>query len=229
MKAKAVTALLICGSCVVLWGGASGSAVEPPKAIKTDFAAGANLLPSELKQVVALAKQCGMVDVAEVSTFHYVPGGGRGISVKSTERVDGRNTSFDTVTIHKSGSDSPSPSKDGVIRDGNFWGDKDSKHTTVLRSYEFNKQAVKIEIGLGVDIAFADKVIPLIGANEGLIHKESVRRQFEALANSKPQAIYKGDFDGYELRFGEAPSQRSLKFRFENGQVIITGVSSILI
>lgn len=229
MKAKAITVLLICGSFVVLWSGASCSAAEPPKAVKTDFAAGANLLPSELKQVVALAKQGGMADVAEVSTFHYVPGGGRGIRVKSAERVDDRNISFDSVAIHKSGWDSSSPSKDGVPRDGNFWCDADGKYTTLLRSYEFNKQAVKIEIGRGVDIAIADKVIPLIIANQGLIHNDSVRRQFEALVNSKPQAIYKGGLDGYELRFGEAPSQRSLKFRFDNGQVIITGVSSILI
>lgn len=229
MKAKAIRALLICGSFVVLWGGASCSAAEPPKAIKTDFAAGANLLPSELKQVVALAKQSGMVDVAEVSTFHYVPGGGRGISVKSTERVDGRNTSFDTVTIHKSGWNTSSPSKDGVNRDGNFWCDRDSKHTTVLRSYEFNQQPVRIVIGRGVDIALADKVIPLIGTNKVIIHNDSVRRRFEDLADSKPQAIYKRDFEGYEVRFGEAPSQRSLKFLFENGQVIITGVSDLLI
>lgn len=229
MKAKATTVLLICGSFVVLWGGAICLAAEPPKAIKTDFAAGANLLPSELKQVVALAKQSGLADVAEVSTSPILPVGGKLIYVKSAERVDGRNISFESVCVHKMGWDVLEPAKNGVKRDGNFWVNADDKRTTLLRSYEFNRHAVRVQIGSGVDIAFADKVIPLIALEIIRAGKERGDLRFEDAAKVKPTAIHKGRFkDEYELQcFG--PSLLSVKFRFENGQVVITSVSSILI
>lgn len=239
MKAKAIGTLLICGFAVMAWLEAACSSADQPKSlkqpslepkpIKTDFAAGANLLPSELKQVVALAKQSGIDDVAEVNTFHYVPAGGRGISVKSVERADGRNTSHDSILVHKSSWDDFVPGKNGVKRDGNFWVDVDGKRTTLLRSYEFNGQPVRIEIGEGADIAFADKVIALIAAKKVRFADHFDRQEFEKLANSKPTAICRSRFkQEYELQFIGA-GICSLTFAFENGQVILTGVARILI
>lgn len=126
MKARVMVALLICGIFVLVWSTNKG-----PGNIKTDFAPDAHLSATDLRRVISLAKRSGITDVAKVSTFHYRPVGGRGISVESAERADGRNASFDSVTIHKTDWDQPIPSDGDVNRDGNFWCDAGSKPTTL--------------------------------------------------------------------------------------------------
>src|SRR5688572_2300455 len=95
-----------------------------PKTIATNFEVEASLSASEIKQVLELAKANGIEAPAEVSTFHYLPVGGKGISVKSVDRIDGRNTSFDTVTISKKGWDQLKPAKNSK-RVGKFWANAD--------------------------------------------------------------------------------------------------------
>jgi len=209
----------------------AGESKQVKQASKTypvtrNFIADAKLTPSEVKQVLELAKKCGINHPSEVRTFHYLPTSGRGISVKSLEKVDGRNTSFDMVTISKKGWDQ-GEAETNSIRVGNFWAEKDAKYSTLLRRYEFKKAAIQISIGKGVDLAFADKVIPLIDGKKVLFDNDSNREQFEELKDSKPVAISKSySGGGYELRFNE-PSMRAIMFDVKNGQVVITGVAHI--
>ncbi len=203
----------------------SKRAVSPQK-ITTNFIAEAHLTPSEIKQVLELAKACGIDKPSEVRTFHYLPSLTKGISVKSVERVDGRNTSFDTVTISKLGweeRDSDKPSK----RVGDFWAGSEAKYSTLLRQYEFKKASIQISVGKGIDVAFADKVIPRIDTKRVSFESDWVRQEFEEIKDSKPVAIYRSWSDkGYELRFNE-PSMRAIMFDVKDGQVVVTGVAHI--
>ena len=71
--------------------------------VKTTFVDDAKLNEQEVKDVVSLARQCGIDQPAEVSTFHYRPIGGKGISVKSVERVKGVDITIDEISIEKIG------------------------------------------------------------------------------------------------------------------------------
>jgi hypothetical protein len=179
-----------------------------------------------VKQVLELAKAYGIENPSEVRTFYCLPTLDRGISVKSTEHVDGRNTSFDSVTISKNGWDQRQPEKN-ARRVGTFWADADAKYSTLLRLFEFRKATIQISIGKGIDVAFADKVIPLINAKKVRFESDWVRQEFEDIKDSKPVAIYRSWSDkGYELRFNE-PSMRAIMFDLKDGQVVVTGVAHI--
>ena len=194
--------------------------------ITTNFIAEARLTASEVKQVLELAKACGLDTPSEVRTFHYLPSVTKGISVKSVERVDGRNSSFDTVTVCKLGWEGRDPDK-SAKRVGDFWADSEAKYSTLLRRYEFKKTPIQISIGKGIDVALADRVIPLIDAKKVRFESDWVRQEFEELKDSKPVAIYRSYSDkGYELRFNE-PSMRAIMFDVKDGRVVVTGVAHI--
>jgi hypothetical protein len=201
------------------------NAVQPskqqPSQIKTNFVKGAELNSVEINQVLTLARQSGIEDAAEVETFHYMPpAGGRGIRVKSKERVDGRNISYDTVTLSKNG-----------------WGAKpdkslepfkvrDPKYTTHLRTYEINKKIIRITIGEGITTTFADKALPAIISKKVRFENNAAKDDFNRLGDFTPRGIYKSDTEklGYEL-FLSVPAMYILRFRLDNGEVAITGVS----
>jgi len=128
--------------------------------VKTSFVENAKLNSVELKQVLSLAEQSGIQDAAEVKTFNYLPAGGRGISVKSRERVDGRNISYDTVLLGKSEWAGPAPDKTPK-RLGSFFVEE-SKYTTLLRTYEINQKTIRIVMDKGIPATFADQVMPAI-------------------------------------------------------------------
>lgn len=203
----------------------SNRAVSPRK-ITTSFIDEARLTASEVKQVLEIAKAYGIDTPSEVRTFHYLPSITKGISVKSVDRVDGRNTSFDTITISKVDWEEREPDKPSK-RIGDFWAGSEAKYSTLLRRYEFKKAVIQISIGKGVDVAFADKVIPLIDAKKVRFESDWIRQEFEELKDSKPVSISKSSSEkGYELFFNE-PSMRAIMFDVKDGRVVVTGIAHI--
>ena len=195
--------------------------------IKTNFVPEAVLTTNEIKQVIELARMSGIQNAGEVSTFHFVPSIETGIQVKSVDRVDGRNTSFDSILITRHGPDAEDPGNE-FWSVGEFRAFKTFKRTTLLRKYEFRGAAAPIQIGEGLDVAIADKVIPRIGA--GLVRFKDVwlAREFDQLKSLKPTVIHKGyQGSGYELRF-DGEEIRSLHFNWDDGRVVITGVSQVV-
>lgn len=198
------------------------NAVQPseqqPSQINTNFVKGAELNSVEINQVLLLARQSGIEDAAEVTTFYYLPTRIRGIHVKSKERVDGRNISYDTVTLSK-----------------NEWGAKpdqalepfkvsDPKYTTHLRIYEINKKNIRIKIGEGITTTFADKIIPAIVSKNVRFENDAAKDDFNRLGDFTPDGIYRSDVNkgGYDLSLSE-PSMYILRFILDNGEVVITG------
>ena len=224
--------ILIFNSVLLLWAlgcladqtNAGLPSAQLPSQIKTNFVKGAELNSVEINQVLTLARQNGIEDAAEVRTFYYLPTRNRGIHVKSKERVDGRNISYDTVTLSK-----------------NEWGAKpdqalepikvsDPKYTTYLRIYEINKKIIRITIGEGITTTIADKVIPAIVSKRVRFENDRTKNEFNRLGDVIPSSINKSDIDKgeYELFLSE-PAMQILRFRLDNGEVVITGVSRYVI
>jgi hypothetical protein len=209
--------------------------VTQPISIKTKFVEGAKLSEAKVNQVVALAQQGGIKDATEADTFYFLPSVDKGISVKSKERVDGRNISYDTVYVNRLGwySGSPGPKAKWL---GDFWTDKSEKTTTLEREYQLNKKTDRIHISQGVDFALADKIITQIAAKKVHFPDENThfssdwnRRQFEKIDISNAGVLSAGQTVGeYELFFGP-PEMKSLMFRVKGEDIFVTGIAEIAI
>ncbi len=194
--------------------------------IKTEFVEGAKLSAAEINQVAALAKQCGLPDVAYIRTFHYLPGGGIGISATSQERKVGRNISYDYVMVNRTRWGYPLTTEQKK-KMGEFWVAAPYPSTTHLREFVIGKKTIRLTLGDGADAALADRVIPLITARQVHCENPRLRHDFETLDVSQPIRISKNPLGpGYEL---ELPGMNLLDFKEEKGQVIVLGISSYVI
>ena len=194
-----------------------------PSPVKTRFEAD-HLNRGELKQVLALAKQSGIEDAAEVETFSYMPAGGNAIRVKSKERVDGRNILYDDVVINKEGKPDK---KFGIFQVS------EPKYTWRLRTYKINQNTVRIDLMDGITADFTDKVMQLIVTKKVRFENDSVRRDFAKLGNFipasigqiSPNSMNKG---GYQMYLSQPP-MHILMFRLDKGEVVITGVDEYVV
>jgi hypothetical protein len=196
--------------------------------VKTSFVENAKLNSVELKQVLSLANQSGIQDATEVETFNYLPGGGRGISVKSKERVDGRNISYDTILVEKGGWRDGVPDKTAKHL-GDFY-IQYPKSTTLLRTYEIYKHTVRIVMDEGIPATLADQVMSAIVSKRVRFEDDGARRSFSTLEKIIPEAIYKSESNKgqYEIRLSE-PAMHILMFNLDKGEVVITGVATYVI
>jgi len=194
--------------------------------VKTNFVADGQLTRKEINQVLELARQCGVPQVSEVRTFHYLPTGRKGITVKSIECVDSRNTSFDSVYLSNTNWGSSFEFNKDVKLVGAFWF-IGTKYRTLLRSYQWtNQQPFQVSIGEGVDVTIADKMVDLI-ITDKLPFAES-KKEGSAIftipgkpKDLKPTSIGRGDSkDIYEVEF---KTQLVFKYRFEKGEFIYIG------
>lgn len=237
-KGKAVAVLSVCVVLTLVWmavrsftSGQSNALLWEPiqksNTIKTNFFGGAHLSASELEQVLSLARLNGIHEVDEVRMVPNLPATNVTIVIKSVGRVDGRNLSYDMLLIWRIGGHGRDPSDAIVKRAGDFWCKPNGKLTRLLRRYEFNHQRVGVEIGEGVDIAIADKVIPLIGAKKVTLEGGPLSPpELAVLVTSPPVLIERSHSDGpYRLHFS---TDRFLEFEYGWGRVKVTGVGSII-
>ena len=190
--------------------------------IKLSYPRGVTLNAGELQQVLSLAWQAGITNVGEVSTAYGIPGLSKHITAKSRERVNGRSISYETISIHRPGWDGTKPAY-GSKTAGDFWIDVSDKRTTLERTYELGGTTRRIRLSEGVDVAFADKVIPLIAAKKVRLKDDFTRIRFDRVDVLKPGNLRRSDFHhGYELWFYDR--QDIIMFDYEKGEVVITGV-----
>jgi hypothetical protein len=205
----------------------------PPTSIKTNFVKGGELSQGEISQVLALAEQVGIKDAAEVYTYYCLPTVEKGITVKSKERADGRNISYDTIEVFRQGWQENSRPK--VKRLGDFWINDLKKTTTLERKYELNKKTIRIRIGQGVDFAVADKIIAQVVAKK--LHNsknadysdEEYRLLFGWVDVANITSLSEGQTVGeYELFIGE-PRMMLLTLRVKGDDVFVTKTASVVI
>jgi hypothetical protein len=184
-----------------------------------------------MKQVLLLAKRCGVSEPGEVSTFDYLPGGGMGVQVKSVERVQGRDIAVDEMTIGRLGWTDLTPGKDAQ-RVGKFWAGPSDKFTRHLRVYEFRGKRIRVIIGDGVSTELADKIIPLIAAKKVRFGTKNDgfridSRDMEEMIGLKPRGLSKQHDGALWLHFED--TMDALQFRFEKGEVIAEQVIHIVV
>jgi hypothetical protein len=204
--------------------------------IKTIFPDDGKLTKQEIIQVIKLAKQSGLANPAEVGIFHFLPGGGKGVTVKGMELHDGRNTRFDTVYIYKSGwSFMETNSKSRVM--SKFWSDGESKHSTLLRDYKSPQGTLfQVAIGNGVDFGLADILVESYFANKLLSPAEKSKPGNTVMPigpttpkDAKPRRICLDDSKtSYEMEFDDYPTT-VLKLKFEKEKPVVVGISEYVI
>lgn len=206
------------------------------KKIRTVFPGDLKLTKQEIAQVVKLARQNGITNPAEVRIFYFLPGGGNGVTVKSGEVHEGRNTRFETVYIYKVGwSCMETNSKSKLL--GNFWVDEDGKISTLLRDYKSTNGTVfQVSVGKGVGFSIADKLVEsyLVGKlfpehkySQDLI--EPIQIGLTNLENAKPKAIRKIESEKcFEMEFDNYPTT-VVKLKIEKDKIVIIRTSEYVI
>lgn len=177
--------------------------------------------------MVELALQCGVPDVESIETFYYLPGTVKGIAARSSERINGRNVSYDTVYLTK-------PKWRGLERDeaakrlGKFH--VNYKSTTLLREYVFKEEVVRVRIGKGIDTEFADRAFALFGAGKVRFANRYAEDQFNKIKLEEVSAILKAwSGEGYELRFDKDYPMKGVRFKPGEDEILVSGISSIVI
>jgi len=116
-----------------------------------------------LEAVLELAKIVGMSEVAEVSTFYYIPGHFyRGILVTGPEKVDGRKITFQTLGVFREGwSSKAKPTGPGQASSiGQFWIEsRKLADIHELTTFATAKGIIRVAVQDGIPIETADKII----------------------------------------------------------------------
>ena len=130
--------------------------------INTKFIADAKLDADDLTNVVKLAKLCGIGQVVEVRTFHYLPGVSRGIEVTGADYVSGRDVTYQTVEIFREGwfhNARPAKTLPGTSV-GLFWVEGLGLATThAVRLFDTVNGLSRVEVGFGISTNVTDTII----------------------------------------------------------------------
>ena len=194
--ALAGSALALSSCTVAPRSGAHGENVESARRMpRTHFATGAVLTAGELQQVLRLVNECGLGEPGEVSTFDWHPAGGRGIRVKSVERGGAREIQIDEITIGKVGWTDLEPPSDAKTV-GEFWGAPSDKFTRLFRLYEFRGEVIRVEIGTGLTVELADRIVSLIELQVVRLASNTEwsgydRDKIERMIRGKPRALFR--------------------------------------
>ena len=191
--------------------------------IKLSYIPAARLNELELGQVLTLAQQVGIINIAKVSTDYARPSATKLVSVTSKERVDGRNISYETVAIHRP--DWGEWSKpERAFQSGEFWVSASDKTTWLQRTFDIGGTTRRITLK-EKDIPVADKAIPLIAAKKVRFKDEFTQSRFERIDIQQPSSLRASDSThDYELWLHT--SREIIYFRIENGEVVITAVGN---
>lgn len=224
-----LTGLIILTSLsMVLATGRAAELIETTNraGIKLSYIPAAKLNDIELRQVLWEAQQVGITNVESVRTVYGIPGLSRHVIVKSKERVNGRNLSYETLSMSRKSWES-GERKGGLLQTSDFRIEASGKQAHFERTYEIGSKTHRVAM-LEEDVSAADKAIPLITTRKFRVEGELADKefglgklQFERADLSKPSVFRKSDStNDYEIEFSE--DQAILYFRVENEEVIVT-------
>jgi hypothetical protein len=171
--------------------------------ISTNFVADAVLKPEEVAAVAGLAKSCGVGRVASVESFHYLPSGGRGISVTSVEHTNGRKVTFDTVEVFRDGwaykSKPADPAK--TRSSGQFWVEAQQSRTIhELTTFSTPQGMIRLELSSGIPIGLADRIIKAFTTNRIRYSDEFTEWSSKGADFHRPNRLSRSDpADVYEI------------------------------
>ncbi len=181
--------------------------------IRTNFVADAILKPDEMVSVIALAKSCGVSQVAGIETFHYLPSNTRGIRVISVERTNGRRVTFDTVEILRQGWTYKSKPEDPAKTrsNGEFWVAKDLRPTIhhELVTFSTPQGTIRVIVSPEITMNIADRIIKAFTTRRIKYAGDSIRGESDAADFARPTWLGKSaTANVYEISFGSSPLVR---------------------
>jgi len=103
--------------------------------LERDYVPRAILTKDQEKEVIALAKKCGMEEVSKISTHNMYPSPFRGIRVQGPEQIKDREVSYQVLGMSHGDWLQPGakPGKE-QIKQGNFWAGKPyTRKKTILK------------------------------------------------------------------------------------------------
>ena len=108
----------------------------PSFGVEQDYADGAILTGGQEKEVIALARECGIGEVLRISTYNMFPTPFRGITVRGVEQVKGREVSCQVLNVsYLKWLEPGARLQKGQVRRGDFWAGKPRAHKqTILRT-----------------------------------------------------------------------------------------------
>ncbi len=165
--------------------------------IRANFVATGVLSSLEVSHIVKLAEECGMTNVAEVSTIYQRPGTSWEICVKSQEKVTGRRIDYRTLEVFSdSGSRWPQPSvSQPPLRVGQFWVPRTVVHQPVVDhealAFKTGTGEMRVEILGDIPLEIADKIVAAYTAGRIRFANENVRRLAEPGTLTLPRTSVK--------------------------------------
>ena len=110
----------------------------PSFGVEQDYVDGAILTEEQEKEVIALARECGIGKVSRISSYNMFPTPFRGITIRGIEQVKGREVSCQVLNVSylKWLEPGARPQK-GQVQRGDFWAGRPRAHKkTILRTGE---------------------------------------------------------------------------------------------
>ena len=90
-----------------------------------DYVPRAILTKAQEKEVIALAKKCGLKEVSKISTHNMYPSPFRGIQLQGPENIKGREVSYQSLSMsHGEWLEPGAKPRKGQIKMGKFWAGK---------------------------------------------------------------------------------------------------------
>ena len=108
----------------------------PSFGVEQDYVDGAILTEEQEKEVIALARECGIGKVSRISSYNMFPTPFRGITVRGIEQIRGREVSCQVLDVNCLKWLEPGArSLKGQVQRGDFWAGKPrARKRTILRT-----------------------------------------------------------------------------------------------
>jgi hypothetical protein len=190
--------------------------------VKTNYVSNGILTADELDTVVKLANSCGIIQVAEVSTFHRLPSLDPSIEVIGADYINGRKVTYETLEVFKEGwawRTKPTGTLSAVSI-GQFWVEGIPEHHE-LTIFNTGKGPIRVNVDGKIPIDVADRIVKAITV--GTIHYSKTfdlaRQSFEIEDRSQPNWIkvrVEDQSGHYWIGFGGSLNEYQLELNGED-------------
>lgn len=201
-----VSLLVFCSLCQ------AGETLNAATHLHTSFVERGVLSPSEVSNVVALAKQCGVKEAVSVRTYYFDPIDEHwtyGIEVRGREVISDRRISYVTVDVWRHKADAQK-----LKAQGEFWVAKGEVRTNEFATFVVSDRTIRVRLPHTIPLATADRMLAAFSAKRVQYPKgqESLREAVEREDFSAPNEIEgpgengaykatKGGHSGWEVEF----------------------------
>lgn len=237
MKSPHMPLLILVILCAPLIALAAGT--NAASSVQTNFIQDAILSGGEVNDVIRLANLCGISNVAEVKTFHYIPSSSRGIKVISSEEASGRTVTFQSlIVLREDWSYKAKPAGSGkLFTVGKFRVEDPSPQVHKLATFSSTNGIIRVALGERISLEEADKMVKAFTTGRIQYQTDSIRRQIQIepmrgpiipFDFSKPESVASSDKDAHFVATFAGSLDR-FEFILDGDSVTIVSVIHVLV